>query len=160
AGSDRQERRQQQPAPEQQPHREERAAAAIPLVRRDFTVNMPLARAWDYLSRVEQWPNWVWHVKQVQLEPSGQLGPESSCALRLSNGRKVLFQMLEYRHHKRWRWSGRFLWATIRMSFRFQEQSYWQTRLSWTVECEGFGSWLLRGWVASFCEQAFDLAIP
>ena len=49
-----------------------------PLLRREFTVELPLEKAWQHLARVEQWPSWAKHIKQVEVQPPGELGPEST----------------------------------------------------------------------------------
>src|SRR5438105_791571 len=58
----------------------------IELVAREFTVDVPLDRAWDHLSRVEQWPSWARHIKRVALEPPGMLTEGSSGAFRFAGG--------------------------------------------------------------------------
>jgi hypothetical protein len=36
----------------------------VTLIQREFTIDIPLQRAWDRLARVEQWPSWVPRIKQ------------------------------------------------------------------------------------------------
>ncbi len=37
----------------------------ITLIRREFTVELPLEKAWQHFARVEQWPSWTKHIKQA-----------------------------------------------------------------------------------------------
>src|SRR6266852_7538661 len=37
----------------------------ITLLRREFTVELPLEKAWQHFARVEQWPSWAKHIKQA-----------------------------------------------------------------------------------------------
>ena len=54
------------------------------LVRREFTVDVPLQRAWDHLADVESWPSWARHIKRVTLDPPGRLTERSAGAFRLA----------------------------------------------------------------------------
>jgi hypothetical protein len=47
-------------------------------------VGTPREKAWQHLARVEQCPSWAKHIKQVELTPPGELGPESTGRIRLS----------------------------------------------------------------------------
>jgi hypothetical protein len=60
----------------------------ITLLQREFTVDVGLQRAWDHLARIEQWPNWARHIKQIELRPPGKLGPQSTGVIHLTNGIK------------------------------------------------------------------------
>ena len=60
----------------------------ITLLRREFTVELPLEKAWRHLARVEQWPSWAKHIQQVEVRPPGELGPGSTGLLHLNNGIK------------------------------------------------------------------------
>jgi hypothetical protein len=92
----------------------------IELIRREFTVSLPLQRAWDHLARVEQWPSWAPHIKKIELHPSGELGPESTGVIHLSNGMKPTFRMTEFNPPENWKWVGPFLWATVIYDHRFE----------------------------------------
>ncbi len=43
----------------------------ITLLRREFTVELPLEKAWQHFARAEQWPSWAKHIKQVDVHPPG-----------------------------------------------------------------------------------------
>src|SRR5262249_2995585 len=49
----------------------------ITLLRREFMVELPLEKAWQYLARVEQWPNWAKHIKQIELWPPDRRSSQS-----------------------------------------------------------------------------------
>ena len=63
----------------------------VTLLQREFTVAVPLQRAWDHLARVEQWPSWAAHIEKVELQPPGELGPQSTGVIHLANGMKSAF---------------------------------------------------------------------
>src|SRR5205085_7579162 len=59
-----------------------------PVLQREFTVDLPLEKAWQHLARVEQWPSWAKHIKRVELQPAGELGLKSTGQMLLTNGLK------------------------------------------------------------------------
>lgn len=69
-------------------------------IHQEFMVDVSLDVAWQYFSCIEQWLSWAKHIKQVQLEPPGELTPTSSGAFHLSNGVRTTFRMVEYNHHQ------------------------------------------------------------
>jgi hypothetical protein len=56
----------------------------ITLLCREFTVELPLEKAWQHLARVEQRPSWARRIKQAELRPPGDLGPGSTGRLHLN----------------------------------------------------------------------------
>lgn len=58
------------------------------LLSRQFTVDRPLEQAWQHLARAERWPTWAKHIRQVELQPPGKVGPNTTGRLSLSNGVK------------------------------------------------------------------------
>src|SRR5438128_2385790 len=82
-------------------------------LRREFTVELPVEQAWRHLARVEQWPSWAKHIKQVDVQPPGELGPESTGRLYLSSGGKAVFTMTQFNPYRNWKWVSRLLWLTI-----------------------------------------------
>jgi hypothetical protein len=67
-----------------------------PLLRREFTVELPVEEAWRYLARVEQWPSWAKHIKQAELQPAGEFGLESTGCMVLTNGLKPAWSVTEF----------------------------------------------------------------
>ena len=132
----------------------------ILLLRREFTVDLPVAQAWRHLARVEQWPSWAKHIKQVQVEPPGQLGPTSSGRIRLSNGVKSAFTVTEFNPYRNWKWVGGFLWLTVHYDHRFEELTPARTRLTWAVEAKGFGVSLFGRLFAKIYNKNLNGAIP
>lgn len=73
------------------------------------------------MARVEQWPIGAKHIKQVEMEPPGELGPESTGRLHLNNGVKsgwpgasAAFTVTEFNPYRNWKWVAGFLWLTSR----------------------------------------------
>ena len=138
----------------------------ITLLRREFTVELPLEKAWQHLARVEQWPSWAKHINQVEVQPPGELGPESTGRLHLTKAlpigslRTALFTMTEFNPYRNWKWVGGFLWLTIHYDHRFEALSATQTRLTFVLEGSGFGISVLGRLFAKIYSKTLDRAIP
>ena len=131
-----------------------------PQLRREFTVELPVERAWQHLARVEQWPSWAKHIKQVEVQPPGELGPESTGRLHLTNGLKPVFTVTEFNPYRNWKWVGGFLWLTVHYDHHFEELNSAQTKLTWVVEATGFGVSVLGRLFAKIYSKSLDRAIP
>jgi hypothetical protein len=130
------------------------------LLRREFTVELPRARAWHYLARVEQWPTWAKHIRHVEVTPAGELGPQSTGVIHLSNGVKSAFTMTEFNPPHNWKWVGRFLWLTVEYDHVFEELGPEKTRLIWIVGAEGFGISIFGRLFARVYNKNLDTAVP
>ena len=130
------------------------------LLRRQFTVDLPIEQAWQHLACAERWPTWAKHIRHVALQPPGEVGPSTTGCLTLSNGVKSTLTMTELNLHRNWKWVGRFLWLTIAFDHRFEARSPTQTSLTWIVEAQGLGVSLFRRLLAKFYGQHLDRAIP
>ena len=129
-------------------------------LRREFTVNLSVEKAWQHLARVEQWPSWAKHIEQVEVQPPGDLGPQSTGRLHLSNGLKPVFRMTEFNPHRNWKWVGGFLWLTVSYDHLFDELNPTQTRLTWVIEAKGLGASVLGRLFANIYSKSLDRAIP
>ncbi len=132
----------------------------ITLLRREFVVDMPLENAWQHLARVERWPSWAKHIKQIDVQPPGELGPKSVGLIRLSNGVKSDFAMTEFNPGRNWKWVGGFLWLTVHYDHRFEEVNPQQTKLIWIIEGEGFGASIFGKLFAKIYNKNLAKAIP
>ena len=132
----------------------------ITLLRREFTVDLPVDRAWSHLARVEQWPSWAGHIKRVTVKPPGDLGPNSTGVIHLRNGVKSAFSMTEFNPHANWKWAGRFLWLIVHYDHRFDELSPTQTRLTWIIEARGLGVSVFGRLFAKIYRKNLDRAVP
>jgi len=132
----------------------------VMLLRREFTVDVPREQAWQHLARIEQWPTWAKHIKQVELNPADELGPRSTGLLRLRNGVKSAFTMTEFNPPRNWKWAGGFLWFTVYYDHIFEEMSNQQTKLIWIVTAEGLGVSVLGRLFAKIYNKNLDTAIP
>jgi len=139
----------------------------ITLLQRDFTVDVALQRAWDHLARIEEWPSWARHIKQIELRPPGELGPQSTGVIHLTNGIQSAFRMTEFNppHSdfggglRNWKWVGPILWLTITYDHRFEALDDGHTRLIWTVAAEGFGTSIFGRLYAMIYRPNMDRAI-
>lgn len=132
----------------------------ITLLRREFTVDMPLKNAWQHLARVERWPSWAKHIKQIDVQPPGELGPKSTGLIRLSNGVKSTFTMTEFNPSRNWKWVGGFLWLTVHYDHRFEQVTPQQTKLVWIIEGEGVGVSIFGKLFATIYDKNLTTAIP
>ena len=129
-------------------------------LRREFTVNLSVEKAWQHLARVKQWPSWAKHIEQVEVQPPGELGPQSTGRLHLTNGLKPVFRMTEFNPHRNWKWVGGFLWLTVYYDHLFDELNPTQTRLTWVIEAKGLGASVLGRLFANIYSKSLDRAIP
>ena len=138
----------------------------ITLLRREFAVELPLERAWQHLARVEQWPSWAKHIKQVEVRPLGDLGPESTGRLHLNTwvksgwpGSSVTFTVTEFIPYRNWKWVAGFLWLTCHYDHLFEELNPTQTKLTFVIEAEGFGKSVIGRFFAMIYRKNLDRAV-
>ena len=131
----------------------------LPLLCREFIVNVPQQIAWHRLTRVEQWPEWAKHIKKIVVEPAGELGPDSVGVIHLTNGVKSTFRVVEFNPYRNWKWEGPFLWLTVHYDHIFQPENAEATRLIWKVEGSGFGVSLFGRIFAAFYKRDLDRAV-
>lgn len=132
----------------------------IELIRRTFTVDVPLATAWQHLAQVEQWPSWAKHIAQVELTPKGALALNSKGVFHLRNGIQSQFQMTELDPMRNWQWVGPFLWLTVYYDHQFESIGPQQTNLTWVVGATGFSVALFGRLFALLYNRNLDQAIP
>jgi len=132
----------------------------ITLIHREFVVEQPIARAWQHLARLAEWPSWAKHMQHVEVQPPGLLSAQSTALIRLRNGVKCAFKVTEFAPTRNWKWVGGFLWATVHYDHRFEEQSPTRTKLTWIVEVEGFGAQVLGRLFAKVYNRNLDRAVP
>jgi hypothetical protein len=132
----------------------------VTLIQREFTVGVPLQKAWEHLARIEQWPSWAVHIKRIDLQPPGQLGPQSAGVLHLTNGMKPAFRVTEFNPPRNWKWDGKFLWLTVLYDHQFEELDAGHTKLTFIVQATGLGASVLGPLFARFYGGTLDKAIP
>jgi hypothetical protein len=132
----------------------------IRLLQREFDVPVSLTTAWLFLARVQEWPRWAAHIRQVDVVPAGELGPNSSGRIHLANGIRSTFRMREFHPGKNWKWVGPFLWLTVHYDHRFEAVGQNRTRLTWLVDAEGFGASIVGRVFANVYSRNLDKAIP
>ncbi len=131
----------------------------ITLLNREFTVELPLEKAWRHLARVEQWPSWAKHIKQVELQPAGELGLGSTGRMCLTNGLKPAWTVTEFNLSRNWLWVGGFLWLTVYYDHRFEELNATQTKITFAVAAKGLGVSVLGRLFAKVYRTNLDPAI-
>ena len=132
----------------------------VTLIDREFTVNVPLETTWQHLAQLDKWPTWAHHIKQIEVHPQGELGPQSSGVIHLANGMKSTFRMTEFNPGRNWKWVGPFLWLTIHFDHRFASMSSHQTKLRFVLEASGFGVGLFGRLFAKAYRRNLEKAIP
>lgn len=132
----------------------------IRLLKREFTVNVPLQTAWDHLARIEQWPSWARHIKRIELKPPGELGPTSTGLIYLTNGMTPAFRVTDFNPPRNWKWDGAFLWLTVLYDHQFVALEAEHTKLIFIIEANGFGASILGPLFARIYRRSLDRAIP
>ncbi|HUE73803.1 MAG TPA: SRPBCC family protein [Pirellulaceae bacterium] len=132
----------------------------ITLIVREFTVNVGLQRAWDHLARIEQWPSWAPHIKQIELEPRGELRPQSTGVLHLTNGMKATFRMTEFDPPRNWAWVSRLLWFTVIYDHRFAALDAERTKIVFVVQATGLGAGIVGPLFARLYRANLEKAVP
>jgi hypothetical protein len=132
----------------------------VTLIHREFTVRVPSETAWDHLACIEHWPSWAPHIKRIELQPPGQVGPHSTGVLHLTNGMKPTFRVTEFNPPRSWKWVGAFLWLTVLYDHRFEPLEGERTKLTFIVEAKGFGARLLGRPFAWIYRKNLEKAIP
>jgi hypothetical protein len=112
-------------------------------------VECSLDEAWDFLARVEEWPEtWAGHLRSVVAEPPGLLTATTRAELRMRKGPKSLFRsrmvMQEFQPGVNWCWSGGSRFApAIAFDHRFQRVDEHHTDLEFVVHARGrLGAWI------------------
>jgi hypothetical protein len=129
-----------------------------PLLQRAFTVELPLEKTWQHLACIEQWPSWAKHIKQVELQPAGEFGLESTGRMVLTNGLKPAWKVTEFDPYRNWKWIGGFLWLTVYYDHRFEALSPTQTKITFELEAKGFGRSVLGRLFAKVYSKTLDRA--
>jgi hypothetical protein len=129
-------------------------------IEREFIVNVGLHQAWDLLARIEQWPSWAPHIKQIELEPRGELGPRSTGVLHLANGMKTTFRMTEFDPPRNWAWVSRLLWFTVIYDHRFEALDAVRTKITFVVQAMGLGVGIVGPLFARLYRANLEKAVP
>jgi hypothetical protein len=132
----------------------------VPLIQREFTVDVPLQEAWDHLARVERWPSWAPHIRRIEAQPPGELRPQSVGVIHLTNGMKPAFRVTEFNPPRSWKWIGRFLWLTVTYDHQFEAIDPERTKLIWVIGAKGFGAGILGPVFARIYRGSLEKAIP
>ena len=132
----------------------------VTLIMREFTVNVGLQHAWEHLARIEQWPSWAPHIKQIELEPRGELGPQSTGVIHLANGMKATFRATEFNPPHNWAWVSRLLWFTVIYDHRFEALDAEHTKMTFVVQATGLGARIVGPLFARLYRGNLEKAVP
>ena len=111
----------------------------ITILNREFVVDAAIEIAWAHLAKIEEWPSWAKHIKDIKLFPSGDISHNSVGSLKLTNGIDSEFRVTEFQLHHNWKWKGPFLWMRMEYDHRFEPLGYDKTKFTWIIEGEGIG---------------------
>lgn len=132
---------------------------ATELLRRDFSVDLPLDAAWRAFADVATWPTWARHLRRVSVTPPGSISATSVGTLSFRPAGRGGFRVSAYDEPNHWEWVGKVLWLTIRYDHRFAASGD-MTRMTWTVSEEGNRRSTLGRLFASAYGRMVDRAIP
>ena len=130
------------------------------VVDKSFIVRAPLEVAWNHVAEVEKWPSWAKHIRSVAKSPPGPLSSDTRAALRLANGVKISFQMIEFEPLRHWKWAGPFLGSQILYDHIFSQDENGQTTVRFTVDVSGGPGALLRGIFGRIYRRNLERAVP
>ena len=132
----------------------------IRLLERRFIVRVPIDKAWVHLEQVEQWPSWARHIRRIDLSPPGHLGLDTEGAIKLTNGIRSTFRMVELNEGSNWRWVGPFLWFTVHYDHQFKRTGPEESEIGFVLHGEGFGAAVFGRLFATIYARNLDRAIP
>ena len=132
----------------------------ITILNCEFVVDASIETAWVHLAKIEEWPSWARHIKDVKLSPSGDISHNSVGSLRLTNGMESEFRVSEFQLHQNWKWRGSFLWMRMEYDHRFEPLGYDKTKFTWIIEGEGTGASTIGRVFAWQYKRNLDKAIP
>lgn len=135
-------------------------SAARRMLERSFRVRAAPAAAWAEIAEVREWPRWARHIRSVDLEPAGALGPSSRGTLRLTNGIRSTFRVTDFEPGRRWLWVGPFLWLEVRYDHVVEADPGGGSRVTFTVDGSGLGVSTLGRLFAFVYARNLDRAIP
>ncbi len=130
------------------------------VVDKSFIVRAPLDVAWNHLAMVERWPSWAKHIRSVVQSPPGALSPDSRATLRLTNGVRTTFQMVEFDPPRHWKWVGPFLGSQIFYGHIFSQNEPGQTTVRFTVDVAGGPGALFHGIFGRIYRKNLERAVP
>ena len=105
----------------------------ITILNCEFVVDASIETAWVHLAKIEEWPSWARHIKDVKLSPSGDISHNSVGSLRLTNGIESEFRVTEFQLHQNWKWRGPFLWMRMEYDHRFEPLGDDKTKFTWII---------------------------
>ena len=132
----------------------------ITILNCEFVVDASIETAWVHLAKIEEWPSWARHIKDVKIWPSGDISHNSVGSLRLTNGIESEFRVTEFQLHQNWKWIGPFLWMRMEYDHRFEPLGYDKTKFTWIIEGEGTGASTIGRVFAWQYKRNLDKAIP
>ncbi len=126
-------------------------------VRKEFTVDVPLERVWEYVTRFDEWPKWAKHIKRIEFE-SGELKLGSKGRFYFKLGLKAIFEVSELHLLQNWKWRGPTLWLNVETDHIFLPVDKHHTKLTWTWACEGFAENIVGSILAVLVSKQWSVA--
>ncbi len=130
------------------------------VVDKSFNVRAPLEVAWNHVAEVEKWPSWAKHIRSVVKSPPGPLSSDSRGTLRLTNGVRTTFQMIEFDPPGHWKWAGPFFGSQVLYDHIFSQDEPGQTTVRFTVDISGGPSAFFGGIFGRIYRKNLERAVP
>lgn len=128
-------------------------------VDRLVAVDAPLTDTWQTLIDAEKWPDWVSGLRDVGVHPPGKVDRNTSATLRYSSGRSMYVAVTEFRPGRSFRWTGRFLGASV--SYDHVVTSTGQgSEILFIMEVTGATARLVAAWLGRAYARQLDGSIP
>jgi hypothetical protein len=130
------------------------------VVDKSFVVRAPLEVAWNHIAQIEGWPSWAKHIRSVVKSPPGPLSGDTHGTLRLTNGVRTTFRMIEFEPLRHWKWAGSFLGSEILYDHIFSEDKPNQTTIRFAVDAGGGPAVFIRGIFGWIYRRNLERAVP
>ena len=130
------------------------------VIDKSFIVRAPIEVAWNHVAEIEKWPSWAKHIRSVVKSPPGPISSDTRATLKLANGLKTTFQMIEFEPLRHWKWAGPFLGSQILYDHIFSRDEHGQTTIRFTVDVTGGPSALFRGIFSRIYRRNLERAVP
>lgn len=130
------------------------------LLQRVFTVEAQPAPAWEKLIHAEQWPSWARHLRRVDLDPPGPVGPNTTAILRLRNGTSAKVRITDFVPGRSFRWEGMLMWTRLGHDHRVDVDEAGDTTIEFLVDGAGARLFTIGRLLAWGYARSLDRAIP
>ena len=130
------------------------------LLKRSFSTTSAPEASWAALIDAEGWPSWATHIRRVELNPAGPVGPSTRAVIVLTNRTKARVAVTEFDPGRSFCWEGRFLWLGLSYDHVVQPTDHGGSKITFVVGGAGPGISIVGPVFARIYAGNLDRAIP